>query len=201
MTNQVPTATRQPASFDLTAKVGVLLYNTSIEIEAILEASVDLIREQGVRVAGLMQHFGDVLPNGKRSMWLEDILTAETVRLDVPRGSGTVACVLDPDALAQAACMLQRAATSGADLIVVNRFGNAEADGSGLRAEIAEAICSGIAVLIPVRFSLLHDLEGFLGSAAPVLLPSPAAIADWAKDVVGGASGDRQAAADQTLRR
>jgi hypothetical protein len=92
--------------------------------------------------------------------------------------------VLDPDALAQCACLLQQAVASGADLIIVSRFGNAEADGSGLRAEIAEAICSGAAVVIPVRFSMLNDLEGFLGGPASLLLPSPAAIADWTADVV-----------------
>jgi hypothetical protein len=174
-----------PASLDPTAKVGVLLYDTSIEVDEILAASVARIRAQGVAVAGLLQRFGDRLPNGKRSMWLEDIMTGATLRLDVPRGPGAVACMLDPDALAQGACLLQRAATSGADLIVVSRFGNAEADGSGMRAEIAAAICSGAAVLIPVRFSLLDDLEGFLGGPAAVLLPSPVAIADWAANVTG----------------
>jgi hypothetical protein len=47
------------------------------------------------------------------------------------------------------------------------------------RAEIADAICSGAVVLIAVRFSLLSDLEGFLGGSEKVLLPSAAAIADW----------------------
>ena len=93
---------------------------------------------------------------------------------------------MDPDALAQGACLLQKAVTSGADLIVVSRFGSVEADGSGLRAEIADAICSGAAVVIPVRFSMLPDLEGFLGAPGRLLLPAPAAIAGWAADVVLG---------------
>jgi hypothetical protein len=169
------------------AKAGVLLYNTTLEVDAILAEAVTLIRAKGIAVAGLMQRFGDRLPNGKRSMWVDDIVTGQTIRLDQPRGPGATACVLDPDALMRCACLLQEAITSGADMIVVNRFGNAEADGSGLRAEIAEAICSGAAVLIPVRYSLLNDLEGFLGAPASLLLPSPVAIADWAETVVFGA--------------
>lgn len=88
--------------------------------------------------------------------------------------------LIDPKALVHAARMLKRAIASDADLLVVNRFGNAEADGRGMRAEIAAAVRSGAVVLIPVRFSLLNDFEGFLGAPAPVLLPSVVAIADWA---------------------
>jgi hypothetical protein len=172
---------------DPAAKVGVLLYNTTLEVDSILADAVKLIRTQGVAIAGLMQRFGDRLPNGKRSMWVEDIATGQSIRLDQPRGPGAVACMLDPDALMRCACLLQDAVTSGADLILVNRFGAAEADGGGLRAELAEAICSGAAVLIPVRYSLLNDLEGFLGGPASLLLPSPVAIADWAETAVFGA--------------
>ncbi len=180
------TTTDPLPGLDPAAKVGVLLYDKTIEVDAILATSIDLIRAQGISVAGLLQRFGERLPNGKRSMWVEDISTGQTIRLDQPRGPGAVACMLDPDALARSACLLQRAVGSGADVIVVSRFGNAEADGSGMRAEIADAICSGAAVVIPVRYSLLDDLEGFLGGPAPLLLPSPAAIADWAEDVVLG---------------
>jgi len=187
MTMNLQMTTTSPATdSDPAAKVGVLLYDAKAEVDETLTASIALIRAQGIVVAGLLQRFGERLPNGKRSMWVEDIATGQTIRLDRPRGPGAVACMLDPDALTQCACLLQRAVASGADLIVVSRFGNAEADGSGMRTEIAEAICSGAAVLIPVRFSLLDDLEGFLGSPATLLLPAPMAIADWAENIVVG---------------
>jgi molybdate transport system ATP-binding protein len=177
--------TTQPAP-DLVAKVGVLLYDSTLEVDDLLAAAIALIRAKGMTVAGLLQRLGGRLPNGKRSMWLEDIATGRLIRLDEPRGSGATACILDPDALAQGACLLQQAVMSGADLIVVSRFGSAEAEGSGLRAEIAEAICSGAAVVIPVRLSTLPDLEGFLGGPGRMLLPSPAAIAAWAEDAILG---------------
>ena len=121
-------------------------------------------------------------------MWVDDIATGQAIRLDQPRGPGASACVLDPDALVRSACLLQRAIRSGADVIVISRFGNAEADGGGMRAEIADAICSGAAVIIPVRYSLLDDLEGFLGGPASLVLPSPVAIAGWAEHVVASAN-------------
>src|SRR5689334_4036542 len=107
--------TIQPAP-DPAAKVGVLLYDTTVEIDALLATAIASIRVKGIAVAGLLQHFGERLPNGKRSMWLEDIATGQSIRLDRPRGSGATGCVLDPDALAQGACLLQRAVASSADL-------------------------------------------------------------------------------------
>ena len=173
------------AATDLSTRVGVLLYDNSIDVDAILAAAVADARARGIAVAGLLQRFGTRLDNNKRSMWVDDIQTEQAIRLDAPRGPGAQGCSLDPDALSRAACLLQRATESDADLIVVNRFGNAEADGRGMRAEFAGAICAGAAVLIAVRYSLLNDLEGFLGGPAYLLLPSPIAIANWAEAIVG----------------
>jgi hypothetical protein len=180
MTTKPRSTTTHPA-----ARVGVLLYDTSIEVDTILAEAVGKLRARDIAVGGLLQCFGARLPNGKRSMWVEDIGSGAFIRLDRPRGPGAVACLLDPDALAQAACMLQRAIESKPELIVVSRFGNAEADGRGMRAEFADAICSGAAVLVAARFSLLNDLEGFLGAPAHLLLPSAAAITAWVDGIIG----------------
>jgi len=116
-------------------------------------------------------------------MWVDDIATGRSIRLDRPRGPGARDCVLDPDALTQAACWLQASAESGVAVIVVNRFGYAEAEGGGLRAEIAAAICSGAAVLIAIRDSRLNDLDVFLGGFFSLLPAWPSEIADWAEQV------------------
>ena len=87
----------------------------------------------------------------------------ETLRLDQPRGPGAKDCIVDPDALAQAGCLLRRAIEQRHPLIVVNRFGYAESIGGGMRAEIADAACSDAVVLIAVRVSRLEGLERFLG--------------------------------------
>jgi hypothetical protein len=165
----------------VSARVGVLLYDTSLEIETIMTAAVERLRVQGFTVGGLLQRFGEPLPNGKYRMWVEDITTGETVRLDTPRGAGASACIVDPDALAQAACMLHRTTEARPHLIIVNRFGHAEADGGGMRPEIADAICSGAAVILAARSIYLDALEEFLGGPATLLSPLATAIADWAE--------------------
>ena len=132
-------------------------------------------------MGGLLQRSGERLSSGRPVMWADDIATGQTVRLDLPRGSGARACLLDPDALAQVACLLQNATDAGPDLIVVNRFGHAESEGHGLRPEIAAAIFSGAAVLIAVRDTRLDDLHAFLGGTGALLPLTPDAIADWAE--------------------
>ena len=180
MTTRLPITPEPNAA----ARVGVLLYDTSVEVDAILTGAVERLRARGVTVGGLLQRFGEQLPNGKYRMWVEDIITGQSIRLDTPRGSGASACILDPDALAQAACMLRRITTAPPDLIIISRFGHAEADGGGMRPEIADAICSGAAILVSARFTYLRALEGFLGGPPMVLLPSAVAVADWAEHTV-----------------
>jgi hypothetical protein len=173
-----------PARQDIAAKVGVLLYHATSMVDAVLAEAVRRVRDRGIAVGGVMQRTGDLLSNGKHSLWLDDIATGDAIRLDRPRGPGAKDCVLDTDALAQAAGILRRATEAGARLIVVNRFGHTETEGSGMRAEIADAIFSGAVVLIPVRASRLDDLEAFLGGPAAVMQQSPAAIADWVEQAM-----------------
>jgi hypothetical protein len=175
---------RMPSRSDIAAKVGVLLHDSTVEVDAILTETVRRVRARGIVVGGLLQRLGERLSNGKPSMWLDDIATGRTIRIDQPRGPGARACILDTDALAQASLLLRRATEAEHALIVVNRFGHAEANGGGMRAEIADAICSGAAVLIAVRPSRLDGLENFLGGPASLLPLSAVALTGWAERAV-----------------
>jgi hypothetical protein len=164
---------------DAAARTGVLVFDAPGSADAVLRAAVPALRARGLAVGGLLQRAGDPTTDTKCAMWLDDIVTGQGIRLDQPRGTGATACVLDPDALAQGACLLRQAVDTGMDVIIINRFGNAEADGRGLREEIAEAVFSGAVVLIAVRTSLLPDLEGFLGGSPTILPISEQAVIDW----------------------
>jgi molybdate transport system ATP-binding protein len=171
---------------DIAAKIGVLPYEKNALVDLVLAEAVDRIQARGISVGGLLQRTGEPHSNGRLSIWLDDIGTGETLRLDQPRGPGAKDCIVDPDALAQAACLLRRAVEQRYDLIVVNRFGYAESEGGGMRAEIADAVCSDAVVLIAVRESRLAGLEGFLGGAGSVLPLCSGSIADWVERAVGG---------------
>jgi Protein of unknown function (DUF2478) len=174
----------------IAARVGVLLIDASDEVNAVMAEAVAQLRACDVKVGGLLQRFGERLSSGKHSMWLDDVMTGRVIRLDQPRGPGARACTLDPSALADAACLLRRAAVVGCNVIFVPRFGAVEAEGGGMRVEIAEAVLSGSVVIIGVRPALLPDLELFLGGPGTVLLPSPASVAGWATHAAGLAVAD-----------
>ena len=170
-----------PPDPDVAASVGVLVYDAGMEPHAVLTDAANLLRARGISVGGLLQRRGDRMASGKCGMWLDDIATGATIRLDEPRGAGAGACMLDTDALARAAWLLRHHIDAGISVIIVNRFGGMEADGAGLRAEIAEAICAGAVVLIPVRADRLAALEAFLGCAATLLPQTASGIAGWAE--------------------
>jgi hypothetical protein len=165
----------------LTSRVGALVYDPPGDAGKVLNAAIDLLRGRGMPVGGVAQRTGAPDSGRRPSLWIDHIETGQTRRLDRPRGPGSRACILDPDALAEAAVWLRQTIEQRPAVIAVNRFGHTEAEGDGMRAEIADAVCSGSVVLIAVRRALLPDLEGFLGEP-PALLPADAAaIADWAE--------------------
>lgn len=163
--------------------VAVLICDDSAVLYELLTGVVAAIRGLGIPVGGLLQRRGAVQSNGKGSLWLEDLLTGRSLRLDEDRGSAATACVVDTDALAQAAAMVRNAIDTGVHIVIVNRFGSFEVQGGGLRAEIADALCLGAGVLIPVRRARLPDLEAFLGAPPAVLPPEAGAIVAWAEQV------------------
>ena len=173
------------------AGFAAVAYDETLDVDAIFAEAVAILRRQGVVIAGLLQRFGETLQNGKRSMWLDNIATGAAIRLDRPDAPDAASCILDPDALARASCVMRRAVAAGPDLIVVNPFGQAEADGRGTRSVIADAVRSGALVLTAVRYNLLMDLEGFLGDPPHLLLPSAAAIVSWVQDNRPGHQRDR----------
>ena len=160
------------------AVVGVV-YDGILDIDAVLSASVDLLRSRGVRVAGLLQHLGEPLPGGKRTMYVEDLSSGERIRLDIPRGPEASGCRLDSDGLNRAACALRNAIAQRPDVLMVNRFGKQEAEGHGMRAELAEAVSSGLPTIVAVNQSLVGEWEKFLGEPGHLLKPEPTEIVNW----------------------
>lgn len=166
-------------------RVGALVYDPPVDASQIVNPAAGLLRQRGVQVGGLLQRLGDKEPGRRASMWIDHLETGRTIRLDRPRGPGAAACVLDAAALAEAAIWLRQTIDAAPPVIAVNRFGHAESEGDGMRAEIADAIVCGAVVLLAVRRTHLGDLEKFLGES-PVLLPSDAAaIAAWAARAAG----------------
>ncbi len=172
------------ANIDDWAPAVAIPFTSTVNIDAVLAEVVVTLRHEGGRVGGLLQRFGELLPNGERSMWLQDVASGALRRIDRPHDPGATSCLLDADAPAYAACDLRRVAESNVDLAVVNRFGKSEAEGRGLRAEIAEVMGAGIPLLIAVRVDLLDAWASFLCTPAMLLPPDPQRILAWVRPLV-----------------
>src|SRR5262249_299269 len=142
---------------------------------------VDSLRANGVRIAGLLQRFGETLPNGKRAMYVEDLSNGERIRLDIFRGKEAAGCTLDPDGLNRAACVIKNAIAQRPDILMVNRFGKQEAEGHGMRAELAEAVSSGVPTVVAVSKSLIADWDKFVGEPGHLLKPELDDIVTWSQ--------------------
>lgn len=156
-----------------------VLYDKTIDVDEILFQVVEKLRSNGVRIAGLLQQLGEVTSAGKRSMFVENLSSGERIRLDQPRGSEASGCMLDPDALAKASHAIRSAIVSRPDVLIVNRFGQQEAEGRGLRPELAEAVGAGVTTIVPVSRTLIAQWKEFVGESGQVVEPNPTEILAW----------------------
>ena len=162
-------------------RAAAVVFEHSDDANAAMAVAVAALRHAGLRVGGLLQVFGPAVGTCRREMNLLVLASGEWIRLDQPLGPEAQGCILDGDALARAAQALHEAVHARPDLLVVSRFGQQEALGGGMRAEIAEALVSGIPVLVAVRSTLHEEWERFLGAPSQVLPTCADTIANWAR--------------------
>lgn len=155
-----------------------ILYDDGMNANAVLEDFARSLRRQGVRVKGLVQRraaadrpcTGDVL--------LYD-LDGGDYRISQNLGEHSTCCNLDSTGLAEASQALRRALDDPPDLLVVNKFGKAEAGGDGLRAELGEALAAGIPVVISVHRKHLGYWNAFIGEFSCLLPADMDALRQW----------------------
>ena len=94
-------------------------------------------------------------------------------------GSSATSCRLDTQALADIAGRAIGRLEQPADILVLNRFGKAEAEGNGLRAVMELAMQRDIPVLTSVEASYLEDWRNYVGDLAVHLPPDVTAALAW----------------------
>lgn len=159
--------------------LAAIRYTPQTPIETLLDEVVQALKARGVRVGGVVQH--DVSGDSGRicQMQLEDIATGRRIQLSQDLGSGSVSCGVDSSGLADASVAIRNAIDSGADLMVINKFGTQEVEGGGLRDEIGLVVAAGVPLLTAVGERYLADWQEFTGGEATLLEPELEAILDW----------------------
>ena len=137
----------------------------------------------GMKIAGAVQHNTH---NGDRcrcDMKLEDLGSGCLVQISEDRGPEARGCRLDSSALEEIVGMVCSSLEDSPDLVVVNKFGKREAEGSGFRSAIEQALGSGVAVLTAVSTANLAEWENFASGLDERLPLDAAAISAWCAKV------------------
>ena len=141
---------------------------------------VRALQQAGWRVGGVRQHV-TTWPRGGKRMQLLDVRSPQAFEISQDLGPATAGCRLDPAGVVDASSVLRQALADGVDVVVTNRFGKLEADGSGFVAEIAalaEADIPVLTIVAPQYLAAWRTLTGELGQDLP--LPQPVqALQDW----------------------
>lgn len=116
----------------------------------------------GYRVAGVIEQMNEN-PDGPCDVRLFVFGSFAPIDLSEDRGRGARGCRLDTDALMRAAELTRLALQDGADILLVNKFGKMEAEGSGFRDVIGEAVARGVPVVIGVPARNLDAFRTFAG--------------------------------------
>jgi len=129
---------------------------------------VRALKNANVRVGGLLQEKIPIGGDGMQRVDAVDIATGKRIPINQPTPENwrKRVCSLDVSALAETTQILRQAIQDEVELMVVEKFGDAERDGEGLSDEVLQAISEGIPVVIAVPDSNLdcwNDLSGGMG--------------------------------------
>jgi hypothetical protein len=170
--------------------LAAIIYETGFSIDEFMGAVAAALQSDGLHVRGAIQHNVDPAPCA--AMTLIDLATGKRFGISQALGAYARGCRLDPRGLADAAAWLDAAVDDDLDLLVLNKFGKAEAEGSGLRGTFARAMDAGIPVLTAVRSPHTDAWFSFHGGLAADLPPCRDVVLAWCRAVVSKSRRERR---------
>jgi len=163
-------------------------------VDATLADAAAILRSWGMNVRGIIQEEAGGEDGSKPITRLRDVADGSLMQISQDLGRNARGCRLDPGALAAATRRLETIVEGGADLLVLNRFGRSESEGTGLRPIIEGAILAGIPVLIAVRDEYIPAWDAFHEGMAVWLPADTKAVLDWYRMTVAQPHTDAPAA-------
>jgi len=139
------------------------------------------LRAEGVSLAGAVQFNIETDPARKCQMDLQILSGNDTIRISQDLGVLARGCRLDPAGLERAVGLVSAALETGADCLIINKFGKQEAEGRGFRPLIGDALAAGVPVLTAVNPGNVDAFLGFAQDLAERLPEDAALVADWCR--------------------
>ncbi|MDZ5649912.1 DUF2478 domain-containing protein [Nitrospirillum sp. BR 11828] len=159
--------------------LAAVVYQPEEDVDSLLADFALGLRDQGRRVGGIVQRNRRNACGPVKLMEVVDLRSGRVIPICQNLGPGSVACRLDTGGLADAALAVADAVAHRVELVMVNKFGKTEAEGRGLRGEIASAIDAGLPVLTAVPWRFYDAWAAFTGGYGTTLACDAAVVADW----------------------
>src|ERR1700761_3099122 len=155
--------------------LATLVYDDQQDPDAVLRDFANDTNAQGFRVVGMVQA-GQCADSSLSAVLVHNGETLLLAQDFDPNASG---CRLDIGRLQNAGARVADALSSGADLLIVNRFGKRERDGKGLGYLIERARDAGTPAVIAVSSHRLADWSTFAGETTHLACERAALDAWW----------------------
>lgn len=153
-------------------------------VEPLFDNVIESLKRRGVRVGGYIQR-EYAAPTGRDPLVVaEDIETGVTFSIMQPRGGAGAGCRLDSGVLAEVAGRALARLEGDIELLVLNRFGRTETEGSGLRAVYEKAIERGLPVLTSVKPEHVQGWKDYTGDMSVLLPAEEDAVYGWCRQVL-----------------
>jgi hypothetical protein len=158
--------------------LAAIRFQSGDPIDALLEDVTRELLRRGIEVAGFLQQAMPVADDCCSIMYLDDIGSGGRSRISMDLGRQSRGCRLDFAAVAELSQRLL-ASIPCCDLLVLNRFGKGEAEGSGFRQVIAAAAEADVPVLTAVRHPYLEAWSTFTDGIVHELPPEKGPVVVW----------------------
>jgi len=163
----------------VTPALAAIRHDRDFDINGALRAAVKSLQAKGVIVGGVLQEAEFCRNECRAQLNIVDIRTGRAERITQDRGRESRGCKLDPRGLAAISHCITDAIDAGVDLVIINKFGRAEAEGDGLLSCIEDAILAGVPVLTTVREPYVAPWSLYHGGLAIELPPRIGTIIQW----------------------
>lgn len=155
------------SSYPITA----IVYSKGSDFERFLRDTTKAMADEGVRLAGLIQHSEPRSDRSKCDMYLKDLVSDKLYAISEDRGREARGCTLDADLLLAACEAVGKSLSDRTDLLVLSKFGKVEVEGGGFRSLIVRAMELSVPALIGVpEINLLPFREFAAGFSKEIAL-------------------------------
>lgn len=167
-----------------TVRLAAIGYQAGFPIDDLLRRVAERLRADRVGLAGALQENVGGIPGQCSAMTLIDLTSQGRFLISQDLGLQSEGCRLDARGLSEIGALLDRPFDRRTELLLLNRFGKAEAEGGGLRSVFARALDAGIPILTAVRPPYLEAWAQFHGGLAVDLPADFERVVAWCEEAV-----------------